>query len=180
MKEKNMFEQTCKAMGGEYSSEYGMLEPDVGGEHFSEWEAQKMWCTFRNFRTFEKFGSDTEPLPTISVFRAPGVIDIQQGLIRSNNGYDFPGFDIYFREKLDSKNKTMCWKATHPEFAGESIMGVTNVCIETMPDRKIMKLKLDDWGELTKDEVKRMSQKSYLHVDDENRWEGFGKKMIEV
>jgi len=149
-----------------------MLEADVGGEHFSEWEAMKEWCTFKGFNVFKAHSSDIEPFPELTVFKAPGIIEIQQGFLYANNGYRFPEFSTFFREKLEPEKRRMCWKSTLPEFS-EDVLGVTNVCIKTIPERKVIEINMDRWGRLTRDEAKYLSKQSWLSIKDKERWEGF-------
>jgi hypothetical protein len=66
------FKETCVAMGGEYSEEFGMLESDVGGEHFEDYEALKQWCDFRKLENAPKTG--------LTIFRSPGHVELQSEL----------------------------------------------------------------------------------------------------
>jgi len=159
---ENTFKNTCIAMGGEYSTEYGMLESDVGGDHFSEWEAHKQWCSFRNFKT-----RDNETLPRITIFRAPNVIEFQQEFMRANDTYRFPGFDEFFKEKLEPKLKRMCYKSTIPSFS-EDELGLSSVCIETDPTRKTLNIFMPKWGDI---DVKTLEHKKGLAKLSEKYYE---------
>lgn len=49
-KNEDSFMEVCEAMGGEYESEYGYVEPDVGGEFLHGRDVGKEWCTFKNMK----------------------------------------------------------------------------------------------------------------------------------
>jgi len=129
------FERTCKVMGGEYTSEYGLLEPDVGGDHFEEWEARKEWCTFHD-----------EKLPDgkITVFRAPNVVSVQSELFSPIYGLEL---DMDVEEKYDPEQRKMCFKQKALKSHGH-VKGATHFCIEGYPteDTSHYWLEFPDWG----------------------------------
>jgi len=112
------FKETCKKMGGEYEEEYGLLEPDVGGEFITEHEAMKQWCTFTKM---EGLGENE-----LVVFNAPNTFSIKVQDKDMNELIDLWDNDV--RKRFDAKNQTMCF---------EAVLGVRvpkgNFCVKTFP-----------------------------------------------
>lgn len=120
--DKNEFMNTCKAMGGKYSSEHGLLEPDVGYDTLHEKEAFKQWCSFGHLKNVPK---------DLTVFKAPGIIELQS---KTFSPTAKPKFEQgFFQEKYDLKEKEMCFKSTIPTFSNDLLPGVLNFCIVTYP-----------------------------------------------
>jgi len=112
------FQKTCKEMGGTYESEYGLLEPDVGGEFLSEHEAKKEWCIFKNMNGIN--GGE------LIVFNAPNTFSIRVEDNRNNELIELWDNDI--KKTFSSKEQMMCF---------EPVLGVrlpkSKICVETFP-----------------------------------------------
>jgi len=129
------FKETCEAMGGKYTEEEGMLESDVGGDHFTDYMARKQWCNLSHLRNAPK---------DFHVFRSPGHVELQSELFTPTAR---PHFDQFFTEHYDKKGQTMCFKSTVPKFS-DHVEGVAQFCIVTYPREEphSVWLGFPDWG----------------------------------
>lgn len=134
------FKEICIVMGGEYSEEYGMLEPDIGGDHISEYEALKQWCDFSHL--------ENVPAKGLTVFRSPRHIELQSELFTPTAR---PHFDEFFTEEYKPEEQTMCFKSTTPDFSS-IVEGVSQFCITTYPreEPRAVWMGFPDWGILSK------------------------------
>lgn len=136
MAKPESFKETCEAMGGEYTEEFGMLESDVGGDHLAEYEARKQWCDFGKLEHAPKAG--------LTIFRSPRHVELQSELFEPTAR---PKFDEFFNEVLNPKQQQMCFKSTLPTFS-DQVEGIAHFCIITYPkgDPKSVWLGFPDWG----------------------------------
>lgn len=118
--EEDLFEETCNAMGGEYEEEYGLLEPDVGGEFVTEHEAKKQWCTFKDMKGIGK--------GELSVFNAPNTFTVK--FQDENNKELFRFWDNDIDKRFDPERQEMCF---HSKYGIRVPKG--EVCISTYPLR---------------------------------------------
>ncbi len=119
----NDFAKTCKAMGGKYEAEYGLVEPDVGFETLHEKEAFKQWCILGHLNN----------LPDdFTIFKAPGYVEFQSEMFKPTGKIKF---ETSFKEQYEPDNKQMCFKSNLPEFSS-ILPGAIYVCVETYPDKK--------------------------------------------
>lgn len=120
LKQIDNFRETCEAMGGKYTEEEGWLEPDVGGDHISEYMARKQWCDLSHLENAPK---------GLHVFRSPGHVELQSELFTPTAR---PEFNTYFEESFDRKAQTMCFKTTVPKFSND-VEGVSQFCVQSYP-----------------------------------------------
>lgn len=88
------FMLACKKMEGEYEEEYGMLEPDVGGEFIEEHVASKQWCSWKR--------DDI----TMTAFNAPNTFDLS---IRGKKGRLLSLWDNDVKKMFDPKEHMICF-----------------------------------------------------------------------
>jgi len=136
------FKDVCEAMGGKYTEEEGWLEPDVGGDHITEYMAHKQWCDFGHLEHAPK---------DFVVFRSPGHVELQSELFTPTAR---PEFNVYFEENYNKKEQTMCFKTTVPKFSTE-IEGATHFCVATYPreEPRAVWLGFPEWGYIKKEVV---------------------------
>jgi len=122
---ENLFAKTCKAMGGKYESEYGLVEPDVGFETLHEKEVFKQWCTLGHL----------DYLPDdFTIFKVPGEVEFQSEMFTPT---DKIRFDMSFEEYYDPDKKRMCFRSKLPKLKDISILpGVIHVCVDSYPEKK--------------------------------------------
>ena len=137
MKEMS-FEKMCKALGGEYSSEIGLLEPDVGYDTLTEKEALKQWCELGHLDALPK---------DLTIFKSLGTIIFQSNMFQPTANIKFE--QGFFKLDFDKEDNRMCIKSTTPEFS-KRLPGVTHVCITAYPTRKPKDgwIGFPDWGEM--------------------------------
>jgi hypothetical protein len=58
----------------------------------------------------------------------------------------------------------------------DEVMGVSNVCLESLPWKKVLKIRMDDWGKLSRPELKYLSEHAFEKSIPMERWEGFRNK----
>lgn len=142
---KETFESVCKAMGGKYSSEVGLLEPDVGYETLHEKMAHKQWCSLGHLKG----------LPDdFNVFRAPGVVEFQSKMFQPTES---PTFQEHFKDEFNLKEKRMCFRSTIPEFS-DSLEGINKMCVATYPEKNPHSgwIGFPRWGTLSEGTIKHL------------------------
>ena len=135
------FMRACKAMGGEYSTEEGLLEPDVGGIHTAAWAAKKEWCDLGHLQNAPKNG--------LKVFRASKGGETKHVQIQSDlfGPMDSLEFETYIHEEYNPEKQEMCFSDAHTKTVlnllrkrastGEEFLsGVQRACVKTMPIQK--------------------------------------------
>lgn len=98
------FMAVCEEMGGEYESEYGNLEPDVGGLFSDKHIAGKEWCKFKNM---EGLGKNNE----LVVFNSKNTFSMR--LLDKSDKYPVEFFDIWdndISKNFDKKNLKMVFE----------------------------------------------------------------------
>lgn len=118
---KSGFEETCNAMGGEYAEEYGLMEPDVGGEFFGEHEAKKQWCEFENMKGVGR--------GKLTVFSAPNTFEVKS---QDEDGKDlFRFWDNDIDKKFDPEGQEMRFHSRYGIRVPKC-----DICIQTYPLRE--------------------------------------------
>lgn len=110
------FESACKSMGHRYSSEIGLLEPDVGGDFLDSHEARKEWCSISNKQK------------NYTIFNAPGDAEFQFDAEQDGKGIRVSptssiNFDLGVKKEFTEKN--ICFRNESSQ-----IQGVNKVCVD--------------------------------------------------
>ena len=125
MDKKDLFAKTCKAMGGKYKSEYGLVEPDVGFETLHEKEVKKEWCTLGHL----------EGLPDdFTIFKTAGHVEFMSEMFEPTAKIEFRGQN--FEEHYEPDKRRMCFRSKLPKLNSSVLPGAIYVCIEAYPKEK--------------------------------------------
>ncbi|MBS3748162.1 MAG: hypothetical protein KGY67_00495 [Candidatus Thermoplasmatota archaeon] len=103
MGENDSFMAVCEAMGGKYESEFGYLEPDVGGEFLEGRDVGKEWCTFEEMKGL---GKNQE----LIVFNAANTFSIRVKDENLNELFDLWDNDI--NKSFDKEKQEMMFEST--------------------------------------------------------------------
>lgn len=98
MRNNSKFKFWCAAVNGKYTEEYGLLEPDVGGDFSQEHGAEKQWCDLRN-KTGER----------LQIFRAPNTFTLRLMNEEEHGIMELWDNDVKMNVTQDN---VLCFKAT--------------------------------------------------------------------